>query len=69
MSDFFAAAAEALERLAAIDEAAEVRYGRRVGPNAFERHENGVLVSTMVVQGETGTVVYQVPGLSFADLL
>lgn len=69
MTGFIKAAAEALERLAAIDETAEARYGRRVGPNAFERHENGVIVSTMVVQGETGTVVYQVPGLSFADLL
>ena len=45
----------------------EVRFGRRVGPNMFERHEDGVLISSLVVEGEYGRVVYRLIGLSWEE--
>lgn len=69
MTDFMGAAAAALERLAAVDAAAEAEYGRCVGRNMYERHEDGQLVSTLVVRGDHGTVAYQIIGVSHADLM
>lgn len=58
---------QAAER-AARDAADEARYGRRTDPNRFERYEDGVVISSLVVEGPHGIVVYEVVGVSFGAL-
>lgn len=69
MNGFIDAAAAALERLVAADEAVEAEYGRRVAPDMFERYEDGQLVSTLIVRGDFGDVAYRIVGMSWADLV
>lgn len=70
MNDFvFNTAAAALERLAAENAATEAEYGRLVGPDRYERYEDGQVVSTLVYDAPGGgTVAYQVVGVSGSDL-
>ena len=45
------------------------RYGERVGRNAYERIEDGRLISSLVVDGAKGTLVYELVGVSLRDLV
>lgn len=65
-----AAALGAMVRQAEQAAANETKYGRRTGPNTFERHEGGVPITSLVIDAPDGTTaVYEVVGVDARDLI
>lgn len=74
MNNFMAAAAEALERKAAAEATESGEFGKLLnevgGGRSYERvDEGGQLISSLVFDSPSGRLVYQIIGVSCADLL
>jgi hypothetical protein len=51
-----------------VDASKYAHLGQNVGPNTYERWEDGVRVSSLIVEGDCGDVVYEVVGVDFRYL-